>query len=100
MLPVGTTPKQRVKRCFFLCLSILFHPPPVSYTHLDVYKRQAESLGEHLSEKPVTLAINGVAAGEVEVDREDLYNALNADERIVVPFAPTMVDIPEEEMEE
>ena len=60
----------------------------------------AESLGEHLSEKPVTLAINGVAAGEVEVDREDLYNALNADERIVVPSAPTMVDIPEEEMEE
>ena len=59
----------------------------------------AESLGEHLSEKPVTLAINGAAA-EVEVDREDLYNALNADERIVVPSAPTMVDIPEEEMEE
>ena len=31
----------------------------------------AESLGEHLSEKPVTLAINGVAAGEVDSGRRD-----------------------------
>ena len=41
----------------------------------------AENLGEHLSEKPVTLAINEVAAGKIVVDPEDLYNALNADER-------------------
>lgn len=44
--------------------------------------------------------LTALPPGEVEVDREDLYNALNADERIVVPSAPTMVDIPEEEMEE
>ena len=60
----------------------------------------AENLGEHLSEKPVTLAINGVAAGEVAVDREDLYNALNADERIATSSAPTMADVSEEETEE
>lgn len=60
----------------------------------------AENLGEHLSEKPVTLAINGVAAGEVAVDREDLYNALNADERIAASSAPTMADVSEEETEE
>ena len=41
----------------------------------------AEHLGEHLDEKPVTLAINEVAAGKIVVDPEDLYNALNADER-------------------
>ena len=47
----------------------------------------AENLGEHLTEKPVTLAINEVAAGEVQVDPEDLYNALNAG-RAADPFVP------------
>ncbi len=41
----------------------------------------AEKVGEHLAEKPVTMAINEIASGKVQVDREDLYNALNADER-------------------
>ena len=41
----------------------------------------ADKLGEPLAEKPVTLAIGEVAGGKVEVDRADLYNALNANER-------------------
>ena len=48
----------------------------------------AEKLGEHLAEKPVTMAINEVAAGKVTVDPEDLYNALNADERCTAAAEP------------
>lgn len=62
----------------------------------------AENLGEHLTEKPVTLAINEVADGKVKVDPEDLYNALNADERRIVstPVMHTLSDIEDEEIEE
>lgn len=51
---------------------------------------EAEELGEILDEKPVTLAINEVSDGKVEVDPEDLYNALNADEEILMPIAKTV----------
>ena len=59
----------------------------------------AENLGEHLTEKPVTLAINEVAAGEVQVDPEDLYNALNADERRI-PSSPVLSSVDHDEMDE
>ena len=59
----------------------------------------AENLGEHLTEKPVTLAINEVAAGEVQVDPEDLYNALNADERRI-PSSPVISAVDHDEMDE
>ncbi len=64
----------------------------------------AEKLGEHLTEKPVTIAINGVADGEVTVDPEDLYNALNADERPIAATAgeelPADLDFQEDEEQE
>lgn len=62
----------------------------------------AEKLGEHLTDKPVTLAINEVADGNVTVDREDLYNALNADERCTatVEEAPAAVVELQESTEE
>ena len=41
---------------------------------------EAEKAGEPLTKKPVTMAINEVAAGKITVDRDDLYNATNADE--------------------
>ena len=45
----------------------------------------AERLGEVLPEKPVTMAINEVADGKIVADPEDLYNALNADEKNAAP---------------
>lgn len=62
----------------------------------------AEKLGEHLTEKPVTLAINEVADGNVTVDPVDLYNALNADERCIAPVeeAPAAVVELQESAEE
>ena len=52
----------------------------VAIAHTDCAE-DAEKLGEPLAEKPVTLAIGEVVGGKVEVDRADLYNALNANER-------------------
>ncbi len=62
----------------------------------------AEKIGEHLTEKPVTLAINEVADGNVTVDPEDLYNALNADERCIAADeeAPVAEEEPENSEEE
>lgn len=64
----------------------------------------AEKLGEHLAEKPVTIAINEVADGEVTVDPEDLYNALNADERPLAAAAgeelPAALDFQMDEEQE
>ena len=45
----------------------------------------AERLGEVLPEKPVTMAINEVADGKIVADPEDLYNALNAEEKNAAP---------------
>ena len=45
----------------------------------------AERLGEVLPEKPVTMAITEVADGKIVADPEDLYNALNADEKNAAP---------------
>lgn len=42
---------------------------------------EAEKAGEPLAKKPVTMAINEVAAGKITVDREDLYRATNMDEQ-------------------
>jgi DNA-directed RNA polymerase subunit omega len=41
----------------------------------------ADDMGEKLTEKAVTTAINEVAAGEHHVDRTDLYEALNSAEK-------------------
>lgn len=60
----------------------------------------AEKLGEHLEKKSVTMAIQEVADGKVEVDPEDLYNALNADERRIPSVSTAIVDIPDELLEE
>lgn len=60
----------------------------------------AEKLGEHLDEKSVTLAIRGVADGDVTVDPEDLYNALNADERRIPSASTAIVDLPDELLDE
>ncbi len=61
---------------------------------------EAESLGESLDEKPVTLAINEVADGKVEVDPEDLYNALNADEKRIPSVSTAIIDLPDDMDEE
>ena len=60
----------------------------------------AENVGESLEEKPVTLAINEVAAGKIEVDPEDLYNALNADEKRIPSVSTAIVDLPDDLREE
>jgi DNA-directed RNA polymerase subunit omega len=41
----------------------------------------ADDMGEKLTEKAVTTAINEVAAGEHHVDKTDLYEALNSAEK-------------------
>ena len=61
---------------------------------------EADQLGEGLDEKPVTLAIREVADGQVNVDPEDLYNALNADERRVRTVSTAIVDLPDDMGEE
>lgn len=61
---------------------------------------EAESLGESLDDKPVTLAINEVADGKVKVDPEDLYNALNADERRIRTVSTAIIDLPDDMDEE
>lgn len=69
-------------------VNVLNEQVPNRYLLVNVVARKAremaddaEKIGEPLAEKPVTLAINEVAEGKVQVDREDLYNAMNADER-------------------
>ena len=105
------TPKGRLDWCFIMLLypsvDALNDEVPNRYLLVNVVARKAremaddaEKLGEHLEEKPVTLAINEVAAGKIEVDPDDLYNALNADERAVAAQAEEGEEVAEEAAEE